>query len=99
MADEINKSRFESFELWKQKLLDTVEENIADYNPELREITELIKDESDRIITLKKNQKTISNSLRAIEEMKYPLYGLQYWRKFVSVERLKAAFDKYNGLR
>ena len=36
---------------------------------------------------------------RSISEMKYPLYGFQYWRKFVSVERLRAAFDKYNGLR
>lgn len=36
---------------------------------------------------------------RSISEMKYPLYSLQYWRRFTSIERLKAAFDKYNGLR
>lgn len=34
---------------------------------------------------------------RNIAEMQYPLYGIQYWRKFVSVERLRAAFNRYNG--
>ena len=35
----------------------------------------------------------------SLEEMKYPLHGLQYWRKFVSVERISAAFARYNTLR
>lgn len=36
---------------------------------------------------------------RSLSEMKYPLNRLQYWRRFVSVERLKVAFDNYNRLR
>ena len=29
--------------------------------------------------------------------MKYPLNTIQYWRKFISVQRLRVAFQRYDG--
>lgn len=36
---------------------------------------------------------------RSLHEMKFVLFGIQYWRGFISVQRLKIAFDHYNGIR
>lgn len=46
-----------------------IEENITIYNPELRELTEFIREESERILELQTNQQTISNSFMTIENM------------------------------
>ena len=69
MSLAINDSRFESFSEWQDALQDLVEDNIADFNPELREITELIKYDKQREIDLKRDQKTIADSLKAVKEM------------------------------
>lgn len=69
MSDLINTSCFTSFKAWQENLQAVIEENITIYNPELREITEFIREESERILELKTNQQTISNSFMTIENM------------------------------
>jgi hypothetical protein len=54
---------------WQSNLLAVVEENITIYNPELREISEVIREESERIQELKSNQQLITSSLETIENM------------------------------
>jgi hypothetical protein len=65
----INFSCFNSFKAWQSNLLAVVEENITIYNPELREISEVIREESERIQELKSNQQLITSSLETIENM------------------------------
>ena len=69
MSRMINDSYTTSFEDWQKKLHDAIEANITTYNPELRELVEIIKEESERISELQMNQQTISNSFRSIEDM------------------------------
>lgn len=69
MSDLIDNKYFESFKEWQGKLQAVLEENIAMYNPELREITESIREEEESISELRTNQQTISNSFMAIENM------------------------------
>lgn len=33
-----------------------------------------------------------------LQQMRYCLTGLQYWRRFVSVERLQVALDRYHNI-
>ena len=69
MGRLINNSCFTSFKSWQQKLSVLIEENITIYNPELRELTEFIRDENERIQELLNNQQTIMNSFGTIESM------------------------------
>jgi hypothetical protein len=69
MTALINTSCLNSFKAWQSNLLAVVEENITIYNPELREISEVIREESERILELQSNQQMISSSLEAIENM------------------------------
>ena len=69
MTELINNSCFTCFKAWQENLQATIEENITLYNPELRELTEFIKDESERILELQTNQQTISNSFKTMENM------------------------------
>lgn len=69
MSDLINSSCFASFMEWEEKLKNLIIDNITSYNPELRELTEYINEESDRILELQTNQQTITNSFRTIEDM------------------------------
>lgn len=69
IAEEMNNSCFVSFINWKQSLTSVIETNITEYNPQLRDMAEMIKEETDKIIELEENQKTISSSLEAIREM------------------------------
>lgn len=69
MSELINASCFASFNVWQEKLQAVIEENITIYNPELREITEFIREEAERIFELQTNQRTISNAFMAIEHM------------------------------
>lgn len=69
MATLINTSCFTCFKSWQENLQALIEENITIYNPELRELTEFIKEESERILELQTNQQTISNSFMTIENM------------------------------
>ena len=69
MAELINSSCFTGFKDWQNKLLALIEENITIYNPELRVMSELIRDEEKRITRLQTNQELISKSLKTIEAM------------------------------
>lgn len=69
MSELINANCFTSFKVWQEKLQAVIEENITIYNPELREITEFIREETERIFELQTNQRTISNSFMTIENM------------------------------
>ena len=69
MSQLINSSCFTCFKAWQENLQALIEENITIYNPELRELTEFIREESERILELQTNQQTISNSFSTIENM------------------------------
>lgn len=69
MATVMNSSCFASFKNWQQNLSSIIEENITELNPQLRDMAEMIREETDRIRDLEYNQQTISNSLIAIREM------------------------------
>lgn len=69
MSELINSSCLGGFKTWQEKLQALVERNITIYNPELRELTEFIREESDRILELQTHQKTILDSFMTIENM------------------------------
>ncbi len=69
MANDMNKSCFDSFKRWKDELSSIIELNITEYNPSLRELSELIQEETDRIAELENDKSTIHKSLEAIEDL------------------------------
>lgn len=69
MTNVMNSSCFASFKSWQQNLSSIIEENITDLNPQLRDMAEMIREETERIRELEYNQQTISNSLIAIIEL------------------------------
>lgn len=69
MSEQINSSYFESFKEWQGRLQSTIEANITNLNPELRDLYERIRDEEDRITELKSNQRTISESIDTIRQL------------------------------
>ncbi len=69
MAELINSNYYGCFKVWQENLRGIIEQNITVYNPELREITEFIKEESERINELQSNQQTITTSFETIENM------------------------------
>lgn len=69
MANEMNSSCFQSFKNWKENLEAVIEENITEYNPQLRDMSDMIKEETEKIAELEDNQNTIRASLNAIKEL------------------------------
>ena len=69
MAYDINKDCFSCFQTWEQSLCSLIELNITEYNPNLRDLADMIRDDSDRIIELAEQKKAISDALTAINEM------------------------------
>lgn len=69
MATEMNASSYKSFQAWKGNLTAIIEENITEYNPQLRDMSDMIKEETEKIAELEENQATILASLNAIEEL------------------------------
>lgn len=69
MAAEMNKSCFSSFKVWKENLFAVIEENITEYNPQLRDISDMIKEETEKIAELEDNQLKIQQSLNSIEDL------------------------------
>ena len=53
----------------KTHLCSVIEENITELNPQLKQIAEMIKEETDKINELADNQQTICSSLDAIKEL------------------------------
>lgn len=69
MALETNASSHKSFGAWKDSLGLVIEENITEYNPQLRDMSDMIKEETEKIAELEENQATIQSSLNSIEEL------------------------------
>lgn len=69
MASVMNDSCFKEFKTWEQNLASIIEKNITEYNPQLRDMAEMIREETEKIIELEGDQQTISSSLNAIKEL------------------------------
>lgn len=69
MSADLNDNCYEAFKIWQTHLCSVIEENITELNPQLKQIAELIKEETDKINELADNQQTISSSLEAIKEL------------------------------
>lgn len=73
MSDDMNASSYASFRAWKKSFGSVIEENITEYNPQLRDMTDMIKEETEKIAELEENQATIQSSLNSIK-------GLMSWK-------------------
>lgn len=69
MSEDLNENCYSSFKVWKSHLYSVIEENITELNPQLKQIAEMIKEETDKINELADNQQTICSSLDAIKEL------------------------------
>lgn len=69
IATNINNNCISSFGIWKQNLLLTIEAHITEYNPQLRELVEVIRDNTERIQELEENQQTIGASFAEIKSL------------------------------
>jgi len=69
MAAVMNNSCYMSFKRWKESLEAVIEENITEYNPQLRDMSDMIKEETEKIAELEDNQNTICASLNSIREL------------------------------
>ncbi len=69
MSQEMNEYCFMQFKNWEKKILDEINEGLAEYNPELRELTKKIRLETDSLIELEQNQMMIRSSLETIKSL------------------------------
>ena len=69
MSDMINANCYSSFVVWQNSLLDAVEKDITKFNPDLRRLTDIIKEETDAITKLQDDQQLICRTLDSIKEM------------------------------
>ena len=69
MSDDLNENCYSAFKVWQANLTSVIEENITELNPLLKQIAELIKEETEKINELAENQQTICSSLDAIKEL------------------------------
>ena len=69
IASVINASYFSGFKTWEQNLASIIEKNITEYNPKLRGMAEMIREETEKITELEDDQQTIISSLNAIKEL------------------------------
>lgn len=69
MSEDLNENCYSAFKGWKTHLCSVIEENITELNPQLKQIAELIREETDKINELADNQQTICSSLDAIREL------------------------------
>ena len=65
----INDNYSKSFKIWQDNLLTRIKGKITELNPQLRELSSLISDETELINELQNNQQTINNSFVTIEKM------------------------------
>lgn len=66
---DINASCYSSFKSWEQSLYAVIEANITEYNPALRDLADMIRDDTEKILELTENKEAISAALDAINEM------------------------------
>jgi len=69
MAHDLNNSCYSSFKSWTSSLMAVIEQNITEYNPHLRDMAEMIHEETEKIIELETDQQTIGATLEAIKQL------------------------------
>lgn len=69
MTKDLNDNCHDAFTIWKNHLYSVIEENITELNPQLKQIAEMIKEETDRINELEDNQRLICSSLDVIRDL------------------------------
>ena len=69
MSEDLNENCYAAFRTWKENLCSLIEENITELNPQLKQMAELIKEETDKINRLTDNQRIISSSYEEIKEL------------------------------
>lgn len=69
MSQILYENCYASFKAWMSSLMSLVEQNITEINPELRDMAEMIREETDKIIELEGDQKAISDTLDAIKQL------------------------------
>lgn len=69
MAQILYDSCYTSFRSWIGSLMSVIEQNITEYNPELRDMAEMIREETEKILELETDQKTISDTLDTIKQL------------------------------
>ena len=69
MSEDLNENCYVAFKGWLAKLCSVIEENITELNPQLKQIAELIREETDKINELLEDQQTISKSLDTIKDL------------------------------
>jgi len=68
MINAINMNYFEAYKQWVEKLYSMIEKNITEYNPALRDMAELIREETEKIEELTRNKQTLITSLDTIKD-------------------------------
>lgn len=69
MTFDLNENCYTAYKVWQTNLCSAIEENITELNPQLKQIAELIKEETEKINELAENQQTICSSLEAVKEL------------------------------
>lgn len=69
MAEDLNENCYMAFKTWLARLCSVIEENITELNPQLKQIAELIREETDKINELLEDQRTICSSLVTIRQL------------------------------
>jgi len=68
IGSELNENSYSEFKSWKLNLVSELEDRIVDYNPQLRTLASVIKEETERINKLADDQREIMRSLESIED-------------------------------
>lgn len=69
MTFDLNENCYSAYKIWQANLCSAIEENITELNPQLKQIAELIKEETEKINELAENQQTICSSLEAVKKL------------------------------
>ena len=69
MSQILYENCYASFKAWMSSLMSLIEQNITEFNPELRDMAEMIREETEKIIELEGDQKAISDTLDAIKQL------------------------------
>jgi|GEM_PF-174406 len=69
-ANRINSEYNNCYKAWQSELLDLIEENITEYNPELKKVCGEISELTADINKLERDNMTITNAFKKMEELK-----------------------------
>lgn len=68
-SEDLNDNCYSAFKKWQANLCSKIEENITELNPQLKQMAEMIRKDTEEINELAENQQTICSSLDAIREL------------------------------